>query len=146
MLPRERAIGELTDPAIRKMINGEEVPVGTEAGLDGELLIVSDAREVTCLAAEGELPFTAPPGWTIFSVDLRSTSGRCASLQRDRGETSFYDGRYVTLDELAPEGNARNGRLGPARLCPLRWRRSPLPIPLPLPHRPRRLWRPRQRD
>ena len=104
MLTRERPIGELTDPAIQKLINGEEVAVGTETNVDGEVLIVSDAREVTCLAAEGELPFTAPPGWTIFSVDLRSTSGRCASLQRDRGETSFYDGRYVTLYELAPRG------------------------------------------
>ncbi len=104
MLTRERAIGELTDPAIRKLIDGEEVPVGTEIGLDGELLIVSDAREVTCLAAEGELPFSAPAGWTVFSVDFRSTSGRCASLQRESGTTSFYDGRYVTLDELAPGG------------------------------------------
>jgi ribosomal protein S27E len=104
MLTRERAIGELADPAIRALINGEDVAVGTEAQIDGDTFIVSDAREVTCLAAEGELPFTAPPGWTIFSVDFRSTTGRCASLQRQGGTTSFYDGRYVTLAELAPRG------------------------------------------
>jgi len=104
MLTRERPIGELRANAIRALINGEDVPVGTEAQIDGDAFIVSDAREVTCLAAEGELPFTAPPGWTIFSVDFRSTTGRCASLQRERGTTSFYDGRYVTLADLAPRG------------------------------------------
>jgi hypothetical protein len=115
MLLRERPIGELADPAIRQMINGEDVPVGTEVGLDEERLIVSDARGVTCLAAEGELPFTAPPGWTLFSVDFRSTTGRCASLQREKGMTSFYDGRYVTLGELAPRGmRAMEGWATPA--------------------------------
>jgi hypothetical protein len=104
MLLRERPIGDLQDPAIRQMIDGEEVPVGSTAFIDEESFIVSDARQVTCLAAEGELPFSAPSGWTIFSVDFRSESGRCASLQRDQGLTSFYDGRYVTLGELAPTG------------------------------------------
>jgi hypothetical protein len=104
MLLRERPIGDLDDPAIRKLIDGEEVPVGTTSMIDGEPFIVSDARPVTCLAAEGELPFRAPPGWTIFSVDFRSESGRCASLQREDGLSSFYQGRYVTLGELAPTG------------------------------------------
>src|SRR5436190_15176488 len=90
MLTRERPIGELTDPALLAMINGETVPVGTDVNIDGESFIVSDAREVTCLAAEGELPFRAPAGWTIFSVDLRSTTGRCASLQRESDMTGFY--------------------------------------------------------
>ena len=57
-----------------------------------------------CIAAEGELPFTAPAGWTIFSADFRSRSGRVASLQRDGKQADFYDGRYVTLAELAPSG------------------------------------------
>ncbi|MDB5721170.1 MAG: hypothetical protein JWP15_1788 [Alphaproteobacteria bacterium] len=104
MLLRERPVGDLHDKAIETLAAGGEVPVGTEAQVDGETLIVSDARHVTCIAAEGELPFTAPAGWTIFSVDLRSASGRCASLQRDGKEADYYDGRYVTLDELAPSG------------------------------------------
>jgi hypothetical protein len=40
----------------------------------------------------------------IFSVDFRSPSGRCASLQREGNVPTFYDGRYVTLEELAPAG------------------------------------------
>jgi ribosomal protein S27E len=102
MLLRERPLDELRAQAIRTLAQGGEVPVGTEAQVDGEILIVSDAREVVCIAAEGELPFTAPAGWTIFSVDFRSASGRCASLQRDGATADFYDGRYVTLAELKP--------------------------------------------
>ena len=104
MLLRERSLSQVLAPAIQALAVGGEVPVGSEAEIDGEILTVSDAREATCIAAEGELPFTAPAGWTIFSVDLRSPSGRCASLQREEEGASFYDGRYVTLAELAPRG------------------------------------------
>src|SRR3546814_18277859 len=59
-------------------------------------------RGASCIAAEGELPFTAVTGWSITSVDFRSASGRCASLQRDQEGAHFYDGRYVTLAALPP--------------------------------------------
>jgi hypothetical protein len=104
MLLRERPMGDLRAKAIKTLASGGDVPIGTEAQVDGETLTVSDARNAICIAAEGELPFTAPAGWTVFSVDFRSASGRCASLQRDGKETDFYDGRYVTLEELAPAG------------------------------------------
>jgi hypothetical protein len=102
MLLRERPLAELKAGAIRTLAKGGDVPIGTDAQVDGEVLIVSDARQATCIAAEGELPFTAPAGWTIFSVDFRSPSGRCASLQRDGDQADFYDGRYVRLAELNP--------------------------------------------
>jgi hypothetical protein len=104
MLLRERPLGDISAPAVNAIAAGEEVPIGSTAEVDGETLIVSDAREATCIAAEGELPFAAPAGWTIYSVDFRSESGRCASLQREGTIPTFYDGRYVTLDELAPRG------------------------------------------
>ncbi len=102
MLLRERPLPGAK--AVQIIASGGQVPVGTEAVIAGESLIVSDAREVTCIAAEGELPFAALPSWTIYSVDFRSPSGNCASLQRDGGEASFYHGRYVTLEELRPRG------------------------------------------
>ena len=102
MLLRERPLGDIRAEAVNALAEGEPVPVGTQAEVDGETLIVSDAREATCIAAEGELPFPAPTGLTIFSVDFRSASGRCASLQREDKLPSFYDGRYVTLAELKP--------------------------------------------
>jgi ribosomal protein S27E len=104
MLLRERPLGDINSKAVNLMAAGEDVPIGLVAEIDGETLIAADAREATCLAAEGELPFTAPAGWTTFSVDFRSESGRCASLQREGDLPSFYDGRYVTLAELAPRG------------------------------------------
>ena len=73
-----------------------------ETEMDGDPFVVADARDATCIASEGELPFTAEPGWTIFSVDFRSPTGRVASLQREKNLSSFYDGRYVTLAELRP--------------------------------------------
>jgi hypothetical protein len=102
MLLFERPLGDIHSEAVNALAAGQPVPIGTEAEIDGERLTVADARQATCIAAEGELPFTAPAGWTIFSVDLRSGSGRCASLQREEGGPSFYDGRYVTLAELKP--------------------------------------------
>jgi hypothetical protein len=107
MLTWERPLSEIKAKAVRDLAAGRNVAIGTEALIDDAILIVADAREARCIAAEGELPFTAPPGWTIFSVDFRSTSGRCASLQRGGGEVHFYDGRYVTLAELAPAGLRR---------------------------------------
>jgi hypothetical protein len=102
MLQRERPMETVTAKAIRSLAKGERVAVGTQAQVDGEIYEVADAREARCLAAEGELPFTAPTGWTIYSIDFRSTSGLCATLQRDGVEASFYLGRYVTLAELQP--------------------------------------------
>jgi len=107
MLTWERPLTEIRAKAVRALAAGEEVAIGTKAQIDGETLIVADAREARCIAAEGELPFTAPPGWTIFSVDFRAPSGRCASLQRDGSDAHFYDGRYVTLAELQPAGLRR---------------------------------------
>lgn len=102
MLLFERETRPLRARAVRSLIAGETVPVGTKAQIDGEVLTVADVRDATCIAAEGELPFAAPNDWTVLSVDFRSASGRCASLQRDEDGAHFYDGRYVTLAELAP--------------------------------------------
>lgn len=102
MLQRERDLTTLTARAIRSLAAGEPVSIGTKAQIDGEGLVVADAREARCVSAEGELPFTAPTGWTVYSVDFRSRSGRCGTLQRDSGGASFYLGRYVELAELRP--------------------------------------------
>lgn len=102
MLLRERPLADIRTPIPLSVADGG-VPIGTEIQVDGGILTAADARPATCIAAEGELPFTAPAGWSIYSVDFRSPSGRAASLQREEGGASFYDGRYVTLAELAPQ-------------------------------------------
>ena len=107
MLLRERPLAGVQTQMIRNLAAGRPVAVGTSGQVDGRELTVVDARDATCIAAEGELPFTAPKGWTIFSADLRGPDGSCASLQRDEAEASLYVGRYVTLAELAPTGLRR---------------------------------------
>lgn len=104
MLLWERPFAGVRTKALRAVAEGRDAVPGTEVQLDREKLTISDARDVLCVAAEGELPFTAPAGWRIYSVDLRGSYGECASLQRDGKEVSFYQGRYVELAELAPRG------------------------------------------
>src|SRR3546814_14263168 len=102
MLLAERPIEDLRDEKFQSLLQGKPVDVGTEARLDDETLIAADMRGASCIAAEGELPFTAVTGWSITSVDFRSARGRCASLQRDQEGAHFYAGRSVTLAELPP--------------------------------------------
>lgn len=92
------------DAGVSRIAAGGEAILGTRMTIDGQMLAVSDIREASCIAAEGELPFRAPPGWTVYSVDLRGEGSACATIQRDAGETSLYLGRYVTLAELRPQG------------------------------------------
>jgi hypothetical protein len=104
MLQREQPLDTIDSPMVKALAAGERLPIGTSGEVQGEVLFVADAREAVCIAAEGELPFTAPAGWSVYSVDFRSESGRCATLQRDGEEANFYLGRYVSLAELAPQG------------------------------------------
>jgi hypothetical protein len=102
LFTREVPMSAIRSPWGAGIAKGSEAIIGAKVQVDGEVMVVSDAREVECLAAEGELPFRAPTGWRIYSVDLRSESGAAASLQRDGEEASLYVGRYVSLAELAP--------------------------------------------
>lgn len=104
MMTFERPLAELGSAELDRIARGAPAIPGRIATIDGEELSIADAREVSCVAAEGELPFAALPGWTIYSVDLKAASGRAVSLQREGGEAWFYDGRYVALADLKPEG------------------------------------------
>ncbi|WP_066716991.1 DUF4178 domain-containing protein [Sphingomonas pituitosa] len=104
MLLRERPFAEVRSRTVKDVMKGEAPKLGHDVQIDGRKLTVSDARWALCVTAEGELPFTAPSGWRVYSVDLRGAAGECANLQRDGARVSFYQGRYVTLAELAPRG------------------------------------------
>lgn len=92
-----------------------QVALESARGLEGNLTIgsliavggvdyaLADVREAKCLAAEGELPFVAPPGWTITSGDFRNPQGGLASFQQDGEEATLYTGRYIELAELEPK-------------------------------------------
>lgn len=104
MVLRERPFATVDFGPMADVAKGRDAIPGTEISFDDMKWTVGDAREVLCLAAEGELPFQPRPGYRVYSVDLRTAGGDCASVQRDEAETTFYQGRYVTLEELAPQG------------------------------------------
>jgi hypothetical protein len=80
---------------------------GTEATIDDLTYRVNDAREVTCIGGEGELPFSVSRGLGATSVDLLRDDGSCASVQTEGDEVAAYVGRYVTLAELRPRNLRR---------------------------------------
>jgi hypothetical protein len=102
MLLAERDLKTLSTPVIKDLRAGRDARIGKEGKIDGATFTVSDVKQATCIGSEGELPFTAPQGWSVYSVDFRSDTGDCASFQRDRMESSFYMGRYVELSDLSP--------------------------------------------
>lgn len=103
MLLEEQDVSAVQDPVLQSLIAGGDVGIGTIARIDSVTYFVADIKDATCLGCEGELPFRAPKDWTVYSVDFRSDTGDCASFQRDQGEPSFYDGRYVELADLRPK-------------------------------------------
>lgn len=103
MVTRERALDGVRTEMFRHLASGGDIQVGESGELDGVEYIAADIKQATCLAAEGELPFTAPAGWTIDSIDFRTTTGAVASFQRDGEEANLYLGRYVELGELKPQ-------------------------------------------
>jgi len=104
MMTRKRRLSEIPSMMIRRMIEGGEPQLGETDRIDDLDYRVADIKQATCIASEGELPFAAPKGWTISSVDLRTTTGAVASFQTDGRERGLYTGRYVTLGELQPTG------------------------------------------
>lgn len=100
MYLHEQDVGAVRSRLMKKLAAGGEAAPGDEGQEQGIAYKVVDQRTATCVGSEGELPFTAPAKWSVYSVDLRSPGGECASFQRDGEEASFYTGRYVTLTEL----------------------------------------------
>lgn len=104
-----REIDEGASPnrvAQRLAING--VVLGDEAVIAGTKFTVTDVKDVVCVASEGELPFPAPDGLAMTSVDLMAPDGESASIQQEPGKgterpgpPSVYVGRYVSLADLA---------------------------------------------
>lgn len=102
MVTRPVESGAAHGEGIEQLAAGRSPRIGAALRLGGVDYELADLREARCLAAEGELPFVAPTGWTILNADFRSPTGAMASFQRDDEEATLYAGRYVTLAELEP--------------------------------------------
>jgi hypothetical protein len=68
--------------------------------LNGATWTVTDAKTVKYRAAEGELPFTAPPDESRVSVDLIDAKGGFASIEIDGQELELFAGEYAQFTAL----------------------------------------------
>ncbi len=87
---------------VQKLSRGEKIEPGEALTLGGARYEAIDIRDVECAGSEGELPFSTPLGLSMSSIDLINSTGLCASIQKDRGQVSVYQGRHVSLAELRP--------------------------------------------
>ncbi len=62
--------------------------------------VMTDVKEATCLAGEGELPFVAAPNTERLGVDLIGTGGKFGTLEFDKDGTRLYVGDYVEFSDL----------------------------------------------
>ncbi|PWR23522.1 DUF4178 domain-containing protein [Zavarzinia compransoris] len=68
---------------------------------DGPLTLrVVDIRTVTCIGSEGELPFAAPSGREVLSVDLIGRDGEFGCIEFSAAGSRYYQGLYVEWPDL----------------------------------------------
>lgn len=85
---------------VRALRDDTLITLGMDATIDRVRYSVTDIKQATCVASEGELPFNAPAGLTMKSVDLMAADGHCASAQKEGGSVAVYVGMYVDLAGL----------------------------------------------
>jgi len=103
-----RPISVLASNRLAKALaKDERVGVGLRVAMGGIDYTVTDVKDVTCVGSEGELPFSAPLGLPMLSVDLMASDGGCATVQKERGDIAAYAGRYVSLADVAATGLRR---------------------------------------
>lgn len=73
---------------------------GQKLNLQNEDWLVTDVKTVRCIAAEGELPFVAPPGWERCGIDLTGPYGQFGSLEITDQKRSFFVGEYAQFEDL----------------------------------------------
>ncbi|MBX7208185.1 MAG: DUF4178 domain-containing protein [Verrucomicrobiaceae bacterium] len=77
-----------------------EVKQGTRINVAGANWFVSDIKSAKCIAAEGELPHVAPPGWERTGIDLVGEKGEFGTIEITSEGRAFFSGAYAQFDEL----------------------------------------------
>ncbi len=87
-----------------------EVKIGEKYKFQNTIFQVEDIKEATCIGSEGELPFLAPVGRTITSIDLSSADGLSfANLEYEQASAQLttkltakrlYLGEYLNFDDF----------------------------------------------
>ena len=96
-------LSELPAGTVPQGLSGQPV-YGQQVGLAGRVYTITDIKTAVCAGAQGELSYAPPTESKLLNIDLAADDGLCASIQQLEGETSYYTGRYVTLEGLKPVG------------------------------------------
>lgn len=76
--------------------------LGDTVQLNNRKYVVSDIKQIHCVASEGHLPKPVPAHFKRRSLDLRDRSGGAVTWQSDANTTGVWIGRYYRLAELNP--------------------------------------------
>lgn len=75
-------------------------PAGQRIKIEGVTYKIVDIKQAECIAAEGELPFSAPQGRKTITIDCLGGEGQFASIELADGGVRVFTGAYVTWPEL----------------------------------------------
>lgn len=95
------------DDIVRRVGAGEPIRPDMLVELARTSYRTIDARTAEAVGSEGELPFAAPAGETLFGVDLANAGGGRASVQKHGDAVTVWHGSAVTLRALQPRGLRR---------------------------------------
>jgi hypothetical protein len=90
-------------PIVAALVAGDAIEPGTVVIIADTGFHIKDARAASAIGSDGELPFAAPAGETMFNIDLASADGHVASLQKHGRDVTAWIGRAVTLRALEPK-------------------------------------------
>ena len=85
----------------------ERLAPGVRVELEGRTYAVEEIVRARCSYSEGELPFAAPVGRIVTTVDCVGDQGAFAGLEYSTDGVRRYAGRYVQWDELKLRGLRR---------------------------------------
>jgi len=86
-----------------------QLGLGDKVDLDGEAFVVSGVTLNRLSAYEGEIPFVVDPNQQFTAFDLRSASGRAATIDFADNPPTLYLGEYKTFQELQFTGTRQEG-------------------------------------
>ena len=78
----------------------EHTSAGKMINIQGASWRIMDVKEARCIAAEGELPMIAPPGWSRLGMDLTGPGGQFGTIEIVNGERAFYSGDFAQFGDL----------------------------------------------
>ncbi len=95
----------LHTPVSGRLPDPQGIPAGGRFQAGGMDWTVTESASASVLAAEGELPFKVGPNEHFSYVDMKSTSGRAGTLDKDAwGEVQLWIGDVVDLQSLQMRG------------------------------------------